>query len=217
MTNMKLLDELSGAIVSGELKKTRKLTELLLIEGVPADKIMEALLNAQRVADDKYKRKEYFEMDVAAAASARKEALKLLQPHLRVEQMQMKAKIVIGSLKDNIQGLGKDVVASALRSAGFEVIDLGVNVAPSAFVDVAMTEKAQVIAVSISIEETVPFLKEITDILQSRNLRDKMKIVIGGNAVSEKTREEYGVDAYAKDASDCVKKVKVLLSKAKTK
>lgn len=217
MTNMKLLDELSGAIVSGEVKKTRKLTELLLIEGVPADRIMEALLKAKRVADDKYTRKEYFEMDVAAAASARKEAFKLLQPHLKMKQAQMKAKIVIGSLKGNIQGLGKDVVAAALKSAGFEVIDLGVNVAPSAFVDAAAKEKAQVIAISISMEETVPFLKEITDILQRRNLRDKMKIVIGGNAVSENTREEYGVDAYAKDASDCVKKVEVLLAKAEAK
>jgi 5-methyltetrahydrofolate--homocysteine methyltransferase len=216
MTNMKLLDELSGAIVSGEVKKTRKLTELLLIEGVPTDRIMEALLKAKRVADDKYTRKEYFEMDVVAAASARKEAFKLLQPHLKVEQAQMKAKVVIGSLKGNIQGLGKDVVAATLKSAGFEVVDLGVNVSPSAFVDAAAKERAHVIAISISMAETVPFLKELTDILQRRNLHDNMKIVIGGSAVSEKTREEYGVDAYAKDASDCVKKVEALLAKTKT-
>ena len=125
----------------------------------------------------------------------------------------MKAKIVIGSPRGNSQGLGKDVVAAALKSAGFEVVDLGVNVSSSVFVDVAVKEKAEVIAVSISIEETVPFLKRITDILQRRNLRDKIKIVIGGSAVSEKTREEYGVDAYAKDAWDCVKKVKALIVK----
>jgi 5-methyltetrahydrofolate--homocysteine methyltransferase len=213
MTNAKLLDELSGAVVSGDVKKTRKLTELLLNDGVLADRILEALLKAMRVVDDKYTRKEYFVMDVAAATLAMKEAFKLLRPHLKVKQTKMKAKIVIGTLKGNIQGLGKDVVAATLKSAGFEVVDLGMNVLPSAFADAAVKEKAEVIAVSISMEETVPFLKEITGVLQRRNLRDKIKIVIGGNAVSEKTREEYGVDAYAKDAWDCVKKVEALLAK----
>jgi dimethylamine corrinoid protein len=163
--------------------------------------------------DDKHACKEYSVMDTAAATSALKEALKLLQPHLKGELRKMKAKIVIGSLRGNIQGLGKDVVAAALKSAGFEVVDLGVNVSPSVFVDVAVKEKAEIIAVSISIEETVPFLKRITEILRRRNLRNKIKIVIGGNAVSEKTREEYGVDAYAKDAWDCVKKVEALVVK----
>jgi 5-methyltetrahydrofolate--homocysteine methyltransferase len=213
MTNAKLLDELSGAVVSGDVKKTRKLTELLLNEGVSADRILEALLKAMRIADNKYTRKEYFVIDVAAAASAMKEAFNLLPLHLKVKQTKMKAKIVIGTLKGNIQGLGKDIVVATLKSAGFEVVDLGMNVSPSAFVDTAVKEKAEVIAVSISMEETVPFLKEITDTLQRRNLHDKIKIVIGGKAVSEKTREEYGVDAYAKDAWDCVTKVEALLAK----
>lgn len=215
MTSAKLLDELSGAVVLGDVKKTRKLTELLLNEGVPADNLLEVMLKAMHVVDDKYARKEYFVTDVAAAASAMKEAFKLLQPNLKVERAKMKGRIVIGSLKGNIQGLGKDIVAAALKSAGFEVVDLGVNVAPAAFVDSAVKEEADVIAVSISMGETVPFLKEINDTLRRRNLRNRIKIVIGGNAVSEKIREEYGVDAYAKDAWDCVKKVGALLVKIK--
>lgn len=215
MTSAKLLDELSGAVVLGDVKKTRKLTELLLNEGVPADNLLGVMLKAMHVVDDKYARKEYFVTDVAAAASAMKEAFKLLQPNLKVERAKMKGRIVIGSLKGNIQGLGKDIVAAALKSAGFEVVDLGVNVAPAAFVDSAVNEKADVIAVSISMGETVPFLKEINDTLRRRNLRNRIKIVIGGNAVSEKIREEYGVDAYAKDAWDCVKKVEALLVKIK--
>lgn len=215
MTSAKLLDELSGAVVLGDVKKTRKLTELLLNEGVPADNLLEVMLKAMHVVDDKYARKEYFVTDVAAAASAMKEAFKLLQPNLKVERAKMKGRIVIGSLKGNIQGLGKDIVAAALKSAGFKVVDLGVNVAPAAFVDSAVKEEADVIAVSISMGETVPFLKEINDTLRRRNLRNRIKIVIGGNAVSEKIREEYGVDAYAKDAWDCVKKVEALLVKIK--
>jgi 5-methyltetrahydrofolate--homocysteine methyltransferase len=125
-----------------------------------------------------------------------------------------KAKIVIGSLRDNIYGLGKDIVAAALESAGFEVIDLGVDVLPEEFVDVAEKRKANVIAISISDTETVPFLKKIAEILRKRRLRDTVKVVIGGDAVSEKTRADYGFDAYAKDAIDCVKKVQALLAEA---
>jgi 5-methyltetrahydrofolate--homocysteine methyltransferase len=125
-----------------------------------------------------------------------------------------KAKIVIGSLKDNIYGLGKDIVAAALESAGFEVIDLGVDVSPEEFADAAEKRKANVIAISISDTETVPFLKKIAEILRKRRLRDTVKIVIGGDAVSEKIRVDYGFDAYAKDAVDCVKKVQALLAEA---
>jgi 5-methyltetrahydrofolate--homocysteine methyltransferase len=126
-----------------------------------------------------------------------------------------KAKIVIGSLKGNIYGLGKDMVAAALESAGFEVIDLGVDVSPEEFVDTAEKRGADVIAISISDSETVPFLKTITEILRKRRLRGTVKVVIGGEAVSEKTRTDYGLDAYAKDALDCVKKVEALLTKTR--
>ena len=98
-----------------------------------------------------------------------------------------------------------------LKSAGLEVVDLGVDVSPEAFADAAVKEKADAIAISISAEETVPFLKTVVDVLRKRNLGDVVKVVIGGNAVSEKTRKDYGVDAYAKDALDCVKKIQSLL------
>jgi methylmalonyl-CoA mutase cobalamin-binding domain/chain len=122
-----------------------------------------------------------------------------------------KGKIVIGSLKGNFYGLGKDIVAATLKSAGLGVVDLGVDVSPEAFADAAVKEKADAIAISISAEETVHFLKTVVEILRKRNLGDVVKVVIGGNAVSEKTRKDYGVDAYAKDALDCVKKIQSLL------
>jgi len=125
-----------------------------------------------------------------------------------------KAKIVIGSLKGNIYGLGKDMVAAALESAGFEVIDLGVDVSPEEFVYAAEKRGADVIAISISDSETIPLLRTIAEILHKRDLRGSVKVVIGGDAVSEKTRADFSFDAYAKDALDCVKKVHGLLAKA---
>lgn len=120
-------------------------------------------------------------------------------------------KVVIGSLKGNSQGLGKDIVAATLRAAGFQVVDLGVDVSPERYVDAAVQEKAEIIAISISIGKTVSFLKNVVNHLKQRNLRNKVKIVVGGQAVSEQTCNEYRVDAYAKDAQDCVEKVKRLI------
>jgi len=125
-------------------------------------------------------------------------------------------KVVIGSLKGNSQGLGKDIVASTLRAAGFQVVDLGVDVSPERYVEAAVQEKAKIIAISISIGETVSFLRDVVNHLRQRNLRNKVRIVIGGQAVSEQTCKEYRVDAYAEDAWDCVKKVKHLLKLQKT-
>ena len=119
--------------------------------------------------------------------------------------------IVIGLLKGNTRGLGKDMVAATLRADGFRVVDLGVDVSPEEFVDVAVIEKARIIAISISVNETVPFLGDVVENLKQRKLRDRVKIVVGGQAVSGQTYTEYEVDAYAKDARDCVKKVRQLL------
>lgn len=122
-------------------------------------------------------------------------------------------KVILGSLKGNTQGLGKDIVAATLRAAGFQVVDLGVDVSPERFVDAVVREKAQVIAISISVDETVPFLRAVVENLKQRKLRNKIGIVIGGHAVSEQTCKEYSVDAYARDAEDCAKKVRHLLQK----
>jgi len=198
-------------VVVGDVSKARKLAEQALNKGVSANVALEKMMDAMRTVDAKYMRRDFFTLDVAAASTAMREAFKVLEPYLEVKPVNMVGKVVIGSLKGNIQGLGKDIVAAALRSAGFQVVDLGVNVSPEMFVTTAQNEKAQVIAVSVSVDETVPFLKEIVNILDKKELRGRVKTVIGGRAVSEQTCKEYGIDAYARDAWDCVKKVKGLL------
>jgi len=207
-----LLDELFDAVVEGNVHKARRLAERAVNEDVPASAAFDKMMEAMRVVDKKYDRKEYFTVDVAAASTAMREAFKVLEPYMKVESTDVAGKIVIGSLKGNIQGLGKDVVAGALTSAGFQVVDLGVNVAPEAFVEAAIREKADVIAVSVSVDETAPYLKDIVDILHKKKLNEKIKTIIGGRAVNEEKRKQYGIDAYAIDAWECVKRVRELLS-----
>ena len=210
-----LLNELYDAVVSGKVRKARKIAEKAVGQGLSADVALEKMTEAMRVVDRKYERKEYFIVDVASSASAMREAFKIFQPHLQVKSADVAGKIVIGSLKGNIQSMGKDIVTATLRVAGFKVVDLGVDVSSDAFVDTAIREKAQIIGISVSVDETVPFLKEVVNRLRKENLRDKVKIVIGGRAVCEKIRWEYGIDAYAKDAWDCVRKVGNLLDQLK--
>ncbi|MEM2975341.1 MAG: cobalamin-dependent protein [Candidatus Bathyarchaeia archaeon] len=212
MNSRELLDELRNVVVAGDVRKARRIVEQLVNRGLSAKVVLEKLMEAMHVVDKKYERKEYFITDVAAAASAMREAFKILEPYLQVEPAKMEAKIVIGSLKGNIQSLGKDIVAATLQSAGFHVVNLGVDVAPETFVDAAAREGAKIVAVSVTMDETVSYLKDLVQLLEEKGLRDKVKVVVGGRAVSEKTCEEYGVDAYAKDAWDCVKKVQGLLA-----
>lgn len=206
------LDKLSDAIVMGNVQQARKLAERAVNEGLPTSKLFDKMMEAMRIVDKKYERKEYFTVDVAAASTAMREAFKVLEPHINVKPANLAGKIVIGSLKGNIQGLGKDIVAGALRSAGFQVVDLGVNVAPEVFVESAIREKANVIAVSVSVDETVPYLEDIVDELRRRKMNHKVKTIIGGRAVDEQKRKQYGLDAYATDAWECVKKARELLS-----
>jgi len=208
-----LLDKLFDAVVAGDVQLAKRIAEQAVKEGLSADSALERMKEAMRVVDKKYEMKEFFTVDVAAAATAMREAFRVFEPYLKVKPANIVGKVVIGSLKGNVQGLGKDIVAAALRSAGFHVVDLGVNVSPEAFVESAVEEEARVIAISVSVDETVPFLKDLVELLHNKKLRGKVKTVIGGRAVSERMRKEYRIDAYAKDAWDCVKKVKDLLSR----
>lgn len=209
----KLLEELKDAVVVGNMKKVKGIAEQIMSRGISVNTALDTLMKAMKIVDERYERREYFVIDVASSASAMREAFKVLEPYLEVEPATVKGKIVIGSLKGNIQGLGKDIVAATLQSAGFRVINLGEDVAPEDFVKAVVREEAQIIAISISMEETIPYLEVVVDILKKENLRDKIKVIIGGNTVSEQTCREYELDAYAVDAQDCLKKVKALLTK----
>lgn len=208
----KVLEELKNAVVLGNVEKAKRITEQTIELEIPVNTTMDTLMKGMKIVDERYERKEYFVVDVASSASAMREAFKLLEPYLEVELTMVKGTIIIGSLRGNIQGLGKDIVAATLQSAGLKVVNLGVDVAPQDFVKAAVRDRAQIIAISVSMEETVPYLKDLIDILKRERLRDKIKVIVGGNAVSEETCRDYELDAYAVDAQDGLQKVKALLN-----
>ena len=209
---IKILEVLKEAVIVGNIKKAKKTAEQAIDAGIPIDIGVNVLMEAMKIVDQRYERREYFVIDVATSASAMREAFKVFEPHIKAKQTLVKGKIVIGSLKGNVQSLGKDIVATTLQSAGFQVINLGIDVSPEKFVNAAIQEEAQIIAVSISMEETIPYLRDIKNLLNQKTHGNEIKIIIGGNAVSEQTRIEYGLDAYAIDAQECAKKAETILS-----
>ncbi|MCK4633486.1 cobalamin-dependent protein [Candidatus Bathyarchaeota archaeon] len=208
----RIIEELKDAVVVGNVKKAKRIAEQIVKLDIPVNAGVNMLMKAMKIVDQRYERKKYFVVDVASSASAMKEAFKVFEPYIEVEPTLVKGKIIIGSLKGNVQGLGKDIVAATLQSAGFRVINLGVDISPEEFVKAAIREEAQIIAISITMEETIPYLKDVKTILEQEKLENKIRVVIGGNAVSNDVSEEYELDAYAVDAQECVKKVKALLS-----
>lgn len=207
-----VLDELYQAVLEGDNKKARKQAEIIITEGLSPNQAIETMKKALTDSDAKFMRKECLSADVASSFNAMQAAFKILEPHLKVKPAGFRGNIVIGTLKGNLQGLGKDIVAAALKSAGFQVTDLGLDISPKAFVGAVEKEKADVIAVSVSVVETLPFLKELVDLLKRKKLRDQVKFIVGGRAVSETIARKYGIDAYVQDEWDCVKKVRELLS-----
>ena len=197
--------------MAGDVRGAEDLAQQIIGEGIQISEAMDMLMEAMKAVDVKYESREYFVIDVAAAAAAMRKAFKIFKPYLEVQPSMVKGRIVIGSLKGNIQSIGKDIVSATLQSAGFEVVDLGEDVSPERFVKAAVREKAQIIAVSVSMEETIPYLEDLAKSLKKEELRNHVRVIIGGNAVSDKIRADYDLDAYAANAQECVEKVEALL------
>lgn len=153
---------------------------------------------------------EIFIPQVLWSAKAMQAAVDVLKPHFPQEERIARGLIIIGTARGDIHDIGKNLVAMMLEGAGFEVLDLGVDVAPERFVETALKEKADIIALSALLTTTMPGMGEVVDLLKERGLFHT-KVLIGGAPVDESFKDEIGADAYGIDAVDAVKKVKALL------
>jgi 5-methyltetrahydrofolate--homocysteine methyltransferase len=134
----------------------------------------------------------------------------VLKPLFIKEKIPTMGKIVIGSVQGDLHDIGKNLVGIMLRGAGFEVIDLGNNVAPDKFIEAAVCENATVIGMSALLTTTMPVMKKVIELLVARKLNDTVKTVVGGAPVSEEFAREIGADAYGHDsikAVECIKKL----------
>ena len=168
--------------------------------------ILEELRVGLALVGDKYQSGEYYLSDLFIAAETMKNALEILNPLLSVDAGQtLKGSVVLGSIEGDIHDFGKMIVSSLLVAAGFNVIDLGVDVSAERFVDEAEKGDADVIGISSLLSTTQPFCQRVIDELEKRGLRNRYKVIVGGTNVTEDITRYYGVDAGVNDAVEGIK------------
>ncbi|NVM53076.1 MAG: cobalamin B12-binding domain-containing protein [Candidatus Helarchaeota archaeon] len=158
---------------------------------------------------DKFAAKEYFLADLIFSAEIFQEIMKKLEPALTLtDKSQFKGKIVIGTVKNDIHDIGKNIIISLLRAAGFEVIDLGVDVPVERFVETVKSESPQVLGLSGLLTIAIEEMKNTIDAIEANGLRETLKIIIGGGPMDEKVRDYVGADASSQDAVEGVNFIK---------
>lgn len=202
---MQDLTKLSEAIIGGDAQTARSITEQALSEGVPAIKLVnEYMIPAMNEVGRRFDCNEYFVPELLLSARAMKAALELIRPILAKSGVKPVGRVVIGTVKGDLHDIGKNLVAAMLEGGGFEVIDLGVNVAPEKFVDVVKNMGANIVAMSALLTTTMPAMKTTIDALKKAGVRDSVKVLIGGAPVTQKYADEIGADGYSENAPGAV-------------
>jgi 5-methyltetrahydrofolate--homocysteine methyltransferase len=209
---MDILNRISEALQQGEDQQVSTLTAEALESGLAAGEILQSgLVAAMNVVGERFRTREIFLPDVLLAARAMYAGLDRLKPHLATEGVPTRGKIVIGTIKGDLHDIGKNLVGIMLKGAGFDVVDLGHDVAPETFVATAVEEGATLIGMSALLTTTMSRMREVVDLVKQRGLAGRVRTIIGGAPVNADFAREIGADAYACDAAAAVDHVKVLL------
>jgi 5-methyltetrahydrofolate--homocysteine methyltransferase len=207
---MNILAELSECLERGDSKGVAEGTRTALEGGLPPKTILdEGLIAGMARVGEKFKAREIFLPDVLLASRAMVAGMELLRPLLAKEGVGSLGKVVLGTVQGDLHDIGKNLVGILLNGAGFEVIDLGNDVAPGRFIEAAEREKADVIGLSALLTTTMPVMKRVVELARERRLPARTRIIVGGAPLNAEYAREIGADAYCFDgvsAVECVKK-----------
>jgi 5-methyltetrahydrofolate--homocysteine methyltransferase len=208
-------EELYDAILNGDAKKAHVVTAAALAAGAtPMDLITGSMVPAMDEVGRLFETEEYFVPELLLAGRAMKSAMELLRPLMATSGEKLSARVVIGTVKGDMHDIGKNLVASMLEGSGFEVIDLGADVAPDKFVAAVKEHQPQVVCLSALLTVTMPAMKTTIDVLESAGLRKRIKVLIGGAPVTGQYAKEIGADGYSDSASGAVNLVRQIVAGA---
>ncbi len=206
------LQTIAANLIVGKAEEVRNLTEEALAQGVsPQDIIQGALIPGMNEVGRRFKANEFYVPEVLIAARAMHAALDVLKPLLAESDVQPVGTAVLGTVKGDLHDIGKNLVGMMLEGAGFEVVDLGVDVTPERFIEVVKEQKPQVLGMSALLTTTMPAMKMTIDAVREAGLRGEVKVIIGGAPVTQRYADEIGADGYAPDAATAVDVVKGFL------
>ncbi len=202
----------SDALIAGNAPKVKELVEKGIAEGVdPASLVNEGLIPGMAVIGERFKKNEVYVPEVLIAARAMHAGLNILKPLLAEANVQGLATVVIGTVKGDLHDIGKNLVAMMMEGAGFQVVDIGIDVPPDKFVEKVKETNAEFVALSALLTTTMPAMKDTIEALKAAGIRDQVKVLIGGAPVTQKYADEIGADGYAPDASSAVDVAKSLM------
>ena len=204
------LAAISEQLQKGRAKEVAEMVKAAVEEGVPVKQILdEALISAMGEVGEKFKKNEIYVPEMLIAARAMNGALKILAPLLEKEGIEPVGKLIVGTAKGDLHDIGKNLVGMMFKGAGFEVIDLGIDVPADKFVEKAKETGAPIIGVSALLTTTMPQMKGVVEAKNAAGL--DCKIIIGGAPVTQAYADEIGADGYAPDAASAVDVAKELL------
>ncbi len=207
-----LIKEIYANVMEGEAEVVKEKVQAALEAGLQAPIILnEGMITAMSEVGRLFEEGEYFVPEMLIAARAMQAGLALLKPYLQEANIQSIGKVVIGTVKGDLHDIGKNLVAMMLEGAGFEIIDLGTDVAPERFVAVVREQSAQILALSALLTTTMPSMKATIEALNTAGIRDQVKVMIGGAPITQDYANQIGADGFSPDASRAVATAKSLI------
>jgi 5-methyltetrahydrofolate--homocysteine methyltransferase len=205
-------EELTAALINGRAKQCKELTQSALDQGESPYTILNSgLVEGMSVVGRRFKENEFFVPEVLIAARAMKNAMEILRPKLAEAGVQPLARGIIGTVQGDLHDIGKNLVAMMLEGAGFEIMDLGVDVKAEDFVKAAKDSGIRLLLLSALLTTTMPEIRYVIEALEGAGIRDQVTVMIGGAPVTQSYADEVGADGYSLDAADAVIKAKELL------
>lgn len=209
------LKDLKQAIIEGNRNNAVDLTNQLLEAKVSPKKILdEGLIAGMGEVGELFKKGEYFVPEMLIAARAMKSALELLRPLLVDTGIEPIGTVVIGTVRGDLHDIGKNLTAMFLEGAGFQVVDMGVDVSADKFIAAIKENKANLLGMSALLTTTMTYTSEVIKALEAENIRNQVKVIVGGAPITQEWADQIGADGFALDAASAADKCKELIGVA---
>jgi 5-methyltetrahydrofolate--homocysteine methyltransferase len=211
---MRTLSEIAASVEAGDSARVKELTRKALSQGQLPDKILDdGLVQGMSAVGEKFKNNEVFIPEVLIASRAMNVGLEILRPLFSPDRDHLRGRIILATIKGDLHDIGKKIVGMMLEGAGYEVVDLGVDVSRSHIVRAVKANRPPILGLSALLTTTMSYMRDVVAAIEHAGLRGRVRIVIGGAPVTRSYADEIGADGYAPDAASALEMVKVLLAK----
>jgi len=210
---MRSLLDIAAGVEAGDSARVKELTRRALSQGYQAERILDnGLVVGMKAIGEKFKCNEVFIPEVLVASRAMAAGLEIIRPLFSQDRVHLRGRVVLATVKGDLHDLGKKIVGLMLEGAGYEVVDLGIDVPVSKILRAVKANPPPVLGLSALLTTTMAYMRDVIEAVEHAKLRARVKVVIGGAPVTRSYAHEIGADGYAPDAASAVSLVKRLLA-----